>query len=115
MATLDPWTLVAQSLSSHLNLAGRVTLTGTPSVDAKVDGKVDLRSLSLLLSTYRPSGEATLSASVTGPLATPNVTGFVQLQNGELLIRDPRLLFTDVHGTVRFAEGLTPLAVDVDR
>ena len=81
------------------------TLTGTPSVDGKIDGQFDLRTLALVLGSSRPSGKANLSAAIKGPLATPNIEGFVTLESAELLIRDPRLLFADIHGTVRFSGG----------
>lgn len=103
VATLEPWTLVGNQLGGHVTLAGSVTLDKTPTVDAGIDGQFDLRSLALVLGSYRPAGKATLAASVKGPLATPNIEGFVTLHNGELLIRDPRLLFADVQGTIRFA------------
>jgi outer membrane protein insertion porin family len=105
VAKLDPWTLVGNQLGGHVTLAGSLTLDKTSTIDAGIDGQFDLRSLALVLGSYRPAGKATLVASVKGPLATPNIEGFATLQGAELLIRDPRLLFSEVHGTVRFSGG----------
>jgi outer membrane protein assembly factor BamA/autotransporter translocation and assembly factor TamB len=103
VATLDPWTLAGNQLGGNVTLAGSMTLSGTPTIDGRIDGQFDLRSLALVLGSSRPSGKANLSAAIKGPLATPNIDGFVTLENAELLIRDPRLLFADIHGTVRFS------------
>jgi outer membrane protein assembly factor BamA/autotransporter translocation and assembly factor TamB len=102
VATLDPWTVVG-TLKSHLTLEGHVTLTGTPSVDAKANGDINLRSLALVIGSLRPGGNATISASVTGPLSAPSVQGDVTIGAGELLVRDPRLIFSDITGTIRFS------------
>jgi outer membrane protein assembly factor BamA len=104
VATLEPWTVAAKATTTtQVTLGGSATLLGTPSVDAKVDGRLDLRTLSLLFGTYRPAGTAVVNARITGPPSKPNVDGFVTLDGAELLVRNPRLLLTDIHGTARFA------------
>ena len=68
-----------------------------------MDGRLDLRTLSLLFGTYRPAGTAIVNARISGPLTRPNADGFVTLEGAELLVRNPRLLLNDIHGTARFA------------
>jgi outer membrane protein assembly factor BamA/autotransporter translocation and assembly factor TamB len=104
VATLDPWTIAATSTTTtQVTVGGLVSLLGSPTVDAKVDGRLDLRTLSLLFGTYRPAGTAIVNARVVGPLSQPNADGFVTLEGAELLVRSPRLLLSDINGTARFA------------
>ncbi len=104
VVNLEPWTIAATVVTAtKVTLGGSARLLGTPSVDARVDGRLDLRALSLLFGTYRPAGTAVVNAHVSGPLAKPNVDGFVTLENAELLIRDPRLLLNQINGTARFS------------
>ena len=57
IATLDPWTVAAKATTStQVTVGGSATLIGTPSVDAKVDGRLDLRTLSLLFGTVPAGG-----------------------------------------------------------
>ncbi len=104
VATLEPWTIAAKATTTtQVTVGGSATILGTPTVDAKVDGRLDLRTLSLLFGTYRPAGTAIVNAKVTGPLSRPNADGFVTLESAELLVRNPRLLLSDINGTARFA------------
>ena len=104
VATLEPWTIAAKAITTtQVTVGGSASLLGTPAVDATVDGRLDLRTLSLLFGTYRPAGTAVVKAHVRGPLSRPNVDGFVTLEGAELLVRDPRLLLNDIQGTARFA------------
>ncbi len=80
VATLAPWTIAAKATTTtQITVGGSATLIGTPSVDAKVDGRLDLRTLSLLFGSYRPAGTAVVNARVSGPLTSPNADGFVTL------------------------------------
>jgi autotransporter translocation and assembly factor TamB len=102
--TLDPWTIAAKSTTTtQVTIGGSASILGNPVVDAKVDGRLDLRTLALLFGTYRPAGTAIVNARVAGPLTRPNADGFVTLEGAELLVRNPRLLLSDINGTARFA------------
>ena len=106
VATLEPWTIVAQaSADTRVTLGGSVQLLGTQTVDAKLDGNLDLRALGLLIGSYRPAGTASVSATIRGPLTQPDINGEATLRNGELIIRDPRLLFSGMNGTAQFRGG----------
>ena len=65
IVTLDPWTIAATSTTTtRVTVGGSASILGNPSVDAKVDGRLDLRTLSLLFGTYRPAGTAIVNARI---------------------------------------------------
>ena len=105
--TLAPWTLGAPwSTRTVFTLAGSATLPveGRPaSIDLGLDGAIDLRAVGLLFGGYRPAGTARVNARVTGPAGAPSVDGVVAIADGELLIRDPRLVLSEANGEVRFS------------
>ena len=105
--TLSPWTLGAPwSTRTVFTLGGSVTLPAgerPAALDLGLDGVVDLRALGLLFGGYRPAGSATINALVTGPVSAPSVDGIVGITEGELLIRDPRLVLADAVGEIRFS------------
>ncbi|MBK5298198.1 MAG: translocation/assembly module TamB domain-containing protein [Vicinamibacteria bacterium] len=117
VATLAPWTLGAPwSTRTAFTLGGAVTLPDgdrAAVLDIGVDGTVDLRALGLLFGGYRPAGTASINARLTGPITGPSVDGLVRVTDGELLIRDPRFVLSDLNGEVRFSgdrltlEGVT--------
>jgi outer membrane protein assembly factor BamA len=107
LLTIDPWTIGAPWSTRTLGtLAGTVRMPtgGQPAaLDLHVDGRFDLRAAGLLLGTYRPGGSAEVNARITGTTAAPNVDGMVRLVDAELLVRQPRLLLSDVNGVMRFS------------
>ena len=101
--TLDPWTIIAPwSTSTRVTLSASAHLTDTPTLDARVDGNLDLRALGLVFGTYRPSGMAAIKATITGPLGSPDVEGTATVRDGQLIVRNPRLVFDGVQGTINF-------------
>jgi outer membrane protein assembly factor BamA len=103
LLTLDPWTIGAPwSTSTRVTLSGAVRLTDAPTVDAKVEGGLDLRALGLVFGTSRPSGTAAIKATIAGPLQSPDIAGTFAVRDGQLIVRNPRLIFDGVQGMIRF-------------
>ena len=67
-----------------------------------MDGNLDLRVLGLVFGTYRPSGTAAIKATITGPLGSPDIDGTATVRDGQLIVRNPRLVFDGVQGTISF-------------
>jgi outer membrane protein insertion porin family len=107
VVSLAPWTLGAPwSMRTVFTLGGSASLPrgGEPlRLDVGLDGAIDLRALGLLLGGYRPAGSAAINARVTGPPDALSVDGTVRISDGELLIREPRLLLGELNGEIRFA------------
>lgn len=82
---------------TEVTLAGGVTLAGEEiRLDAALDATLDLQVASVLIAPAAAAGQATLSLSVGGPARSPLMDGHVALRGGELRVRDPRILATDL-------------------
>ena len=107
VVTLAPWTLGAPwSTRTMLTLGGTFTLPDRGRVadlDIGLAGTVDLRAIGLLFGGYRPAGMASINARLAGPPGGPSVDGVVRVTDGELLIRDPRLVLAELNGQLRFS------------
>jgi outer membrane protein assembly factor BamA/autotransporter translocation and assembly factor TamB len=82
---------------TDVTLAGGVTLGGEEvRLDAALDATLDLQVASVLIAPAAAAGEGTLSISLGGPLRSPLVDGRITVRRGELRVRDPRILVTDL-------------------
>ena len=89
---------------------GELTLTGTArlapadqaALDFQVRGTADLRVLSAFAPTVAVDGNATLNVGIGGPPSAPVFSGRVDVDNAEVLIREPRIVFGDLKGTIAF-------------
>lgn len=75
------------------NPALNLTLTGTPG----------LRPFSVLSPSLAVDGVATLDLKVTGTVERPSLTGTVALDDAEAVLREPRVIASDVTGQLIFA------------
>lgn len=71
---------------SHLAVTGAVPLSPSGTLGLKTDGRIDLAMLDPLLTAEgrRARGEVTMSATVTGTMTAPLVSGTAQLTNGDV-------------------------------
>ncbi|MGQ0734969.1 MAG: translocation/assembly module TamB domain-containing protein, partial [Acidobacteriota bacterium] len=114
---------VAQSRRSQVTFAGGLitatdvafnaggsplTVTGTVRVapedqqqlDLTVQGIADLRILSAFAPTVATDGEARFNMGIGGPMSAPVLSGRIDLSGAEAAIREPRLVISDVSGTI---------------
>jgi len=70
-----------------------VTLTGTPG----------LRPFSVLSPAMAVDGAATLDLKVTGTPQAPRIDGRIDLDDAEVVMRDPRVIASDISGPIFFA------------
>ena len=96
------------SLGNPLVVSGGVNLAeATPRLDLGVDGTLDLRVLGAFAAGVGAGGTARVNLAIGGAIASPDVTGEIVLADGELRVDAPRLLASDVAGTVRIAADRT--------
>ena len=89
---------------NRINVSGGALLTGaSPALDFMLDGTLDLRMLSAFSPNVATTGRAALDVKVTGLADQPLVDGRMSIENGGLVVREPRLAVTDLQGTVTFA------------
>ncbi|MGH9160732.1 MAG: translocation/assembly module TamB domain-containing protein, partial [Vicinamibacteraceae bacterium] len=67
-------------------------------------GNLDLRLLGALTRDIGTGGSATVDVRVSGPATSPQLDGRVDVTDGELVLREPRLFVSDVAGTIRLDE-----------
>ena len=93
-----------------VRVGGSVQLGETALTDLSVTGALDLRIASAFMPGVATAGQVRLMADVTGPIGAPDVRGTVYIDDGDLRIADPRLVVSDITGTL----VLTGDAITVD-
>ena len=88
---------------NHLVLSGGMMLGGTQTLDITARTALDLRLLSAFTRVARTAGRADAELRVGGTMTAPTVDGFVTFGNGELRMAEPRLIVSDLVGTVTLA------------
>ena len=86
---------------NELRASGSADLTGSASaLDLAVDGALDLRVLSAFASGIASGGIAHTAFKVTGPLASPQIVGSIDVSSGELRLETPSLAASDLTGSI---------------
>ncbi len=88
---------------NHVTLSGGLMLQGSQAVDVTAKSALDLRLLGAFTGVARPAGRADAQIRIGGIATNPSIDGFVTFSNGELRVADPRLIVSDLAGTVTFA------------
>ena len=90
----------AFSLDGHINLVPEV------EADLTLTGVADLNVFSRFLGQPLLAGDASLEASLRGPLRRQSINAVVGISGGEMRLADPRLLVSDLTGDLVF-DGTT--------
>jgi outer membrane protein assembly factor BamA/autotransporter translocation and assembly factor TamB len=88
---------------NRLAIRGGATLGGDPSLSLTATSVLDLRVLNILTPGARVLGRADSEIRITGSVKSPTLDGWVTFSNGEARIANPRLVVSDVTGTVTLA------------
>jgi outer membrane protein assembly factor BamA/autotransporter translocation and assembly factor TamB len=88
---------------NRLAVRGGATLGGDPSLSLTATSVLDLRVLNILAPGARVLGRADSEIRVTGSVRSPTLDGWVTFSNGEARIANPRLVVSDVTGTMTLA------------
>ena len=95
---------------NRVNITGGALLTGaSPALDFALDGTLDLRMLSAFSPDVATTGRAALDVKVTGVADEPLIDGRLSIENGGLVVREPRFAVTDLQGTVTLARDALQL------
>jgi len=84
-------------------VGGSVTFDGTQAIDISADGSVDLRALGAFLPQVTTAGRGAVAVRVTGTPAAPQVNGRIDLRDGELRVASPRMVVSDLAGSLLFS------------
>ena len=93
------------SLGNPITVKGSAELAGArPRIDLQVDGAVDLRALGAFANGIDTSGTARVNLAIGGVLDTPEIVGEIAVTDAELRVDSPRLVFSEVGGSIRIAK-----------
>ncbi|MPZ18033.1 MAG: BamA/TamA family outer membrane protein [Luteitalea sp.] len=102
---------------TELRVTGSASgLDHQPVVELNALGNLDLRLLGAFARDIGTAGSATIDVRATGPVTTPELDGRIDVTEGELVLREPRLLVSDVAGAIQLDEqrisaiGITGMA-----
>ncbi|MPY90131.1 MAG: BamA/TamA family outer membrane protein [Luteitalea sp.] len=86
---------------TNLRMTGGVSLRDEPRViDLDAFGNVDLRLLGAFARDVGTAGSATFSVRARGAATSPQLDGRIEVVDGELVLRDPRVFVSDVEGAI---------------
>jgi outer membrane protein assembly complex protein YaeT len=88
---------------TQIQVAGTAGLTGTRPLDLKVEGTFDAGVASVFTDTIEAQGATELRAAITGTVQNPQAQGHLQLNDGQLGMRDPRIGIEDFNIRVDLA------------
>src|SRR5205085_1384165 len=87
---------------TDLSASGTLALNGTRNMDINANGRVNLQLLQSLNPAFNSSGLVTLRMQARGTMQRPNLTGRVDITNGNLSYIDLPNGVADVNGTLIF-------------
>ncbi len=85
-----------------VSIGGTISFLGTPELGVWITGTPGLRPFSVLSPSMAVDGAATLDLWITGPPTAPRMTGRVDLDDAEIVMRDPRVIASDISGPILF-------------
>lgn len=88
-----------------VSIGGTISFMGVPELGVWVTGTPGLRPLSVLSPSLAVDGAAALDLWITGPPAAPRVTGRIDLDDAEIVMRDPRVIASDIKGAILFEDN----------
>ena len=104
IARIESWTWESQGTS--VDVSGQVHLSDQRAA-ILANGKLDARLLTpfLGISGISTAGQVDARISLTGALSEPTINGEVRLANGELRMRDPRVVASDLNAVAVLARS----------
>jgi outer membrane protein assembly factor BamA/autotransporter translocation and assembly factor TamB len=103
-ARIQSWAWESEGTS--IEVTGQVHLSDQQT-SIQANGKLDARLLTPFLGnpSLTTAGQVDMRLSVSGALAEPTINGDVRLANGELRLRDPRIVASELNATAVLARG----------
>ena len=81
---------------TNVHLAGSADLRDSGPIDVRLEGNTDAAVLALFNDAVRVTGDTRVSVAATGTVRQPVLNGFVEMQNGQAQIEDPRIAAENV-------------------
>lgn len=85
-----------------VRIGGNVIFGDATALNVWITGTPGLRPFSVLSPQLSVDGDAVLDVWVTGTPAAPQLTGTITLDDAEVVLRDPRVIASDISGPIVF-------------
>jgi outer membrane protein assembly factor BamA/autotransporter translocation and assembly factor TamB len=104
IARIESWAW--ESEGTAIEVSGQVSLANRQAA-ILANGQLDARLLTPFLGTpgVTTAGQVNTRLSITGPVTEPTISGDIRLANGELRIREPRIVAADLEAAAVLARG----------
>jgi translocation and assembly module TamB len=99
---LDAFHLVGEG--TDLTATGQIELTGDRALEARADGRINMRILQSFSPEYSSSGLTTINLNLRGTLQQPRVRGRIQISDGAISYVDLPNGLSGINGTLIFTE-----------
>ena len=93
-ARVERFTLTGSA--GTLSASGTVGLTGDRPLNVDAAGNVNVAAISVFTDAVRAEGETTLKVSARGPMASPELNGFVDMQSASFVVDEPGIAAENV-------------------
>ncbi len=93
---------VAFSAGTPVVIGGTVAFRDEPELNLTLTGTPGLRPFSVLAPSIAVDGAARLDLRITGTASAPYVDGRIDLDDAEIVMRDPRVIASDISGPILF-------------
>jgi outer membrane protein assembly complex protein YaeT len=93
-ARVERFTLTGSA--GTLSTIGTVGLTGDRLLDVDARGRVNVAAISVFTDAVRAEGDTTLNVSARGPMASPELNGFVDMQSASFVVDEPSIAAENV-------------------
>jgi autotransporter translocation and assembly factor TamB len=99
-----------QGTAGQVDVNGRLGLTDEKPLEAVVRANMDLSALSSVTKAVSAAGHASLEVSAAGTTASPTLTGFAELVNGQFSVDEPQVAAQAVNLRVDLAPDRVTLS-----
>jgi outer membrane protein assembly factor BamA/autotransporter translocation and assembly factor TamB len=91
---------------NQLVIQGGATLAADPALALSATAALDLRTVNALTRAVRTIGRGDAEIRVGGTAHAPTLDGYLTVSNAEARVADPRMVVSDINGTITFARDI---------
>ncbi|MGD2245174.1 MAG: translocation/assembly module TamB domain-containing protein [Candidatus Aminicenantes bacterium] len=88
--------------NNRVQLGGSIDLMDSYKLDINVEGKLDLSFVQGLIKDIQSHGQCEFDLRVTGSPAVSHLEGLLAIQDGEVVVRTPRIFLESLGGRIQF-------------
>jgi outer membrane protein assembly complex protein YaeT len=101
VAAIEQFTVTGST--GTIAASGSIGLGGDRPLNVDAQGNLNLAALAFFTDAVRAEGETALNIAARGTLAAPDLTGFVDLRNAQLIVDEPTIAVGDLNARLVLA------------